>query len=1393
MADADARLTLEQSLAGFLAIDRRLALGSGHTLPNRSNGAVLFADLSGFTALVEALGNELGQRRGAEELSRHMSRLFEALTAEIHAWGGSVVTFIGDAMLCWFDAREPGSPDESSTHGGRSADAASTSAATERAAHAAFALQRAIAPFAQLQSPSGRAIPFFLKVGAACGSVRRLVVGSESERLYDVLAGGTVDRAVNAANAAAPGEVVVSHEVLQHATLRVAPARADANTTYISVVGADGVRRPCPWPTLESPLPVARLRPWLPAAVFERLTTQQAFLGEFRSAVPLFLHFEGIDVDADDGAEAALGAFVRSAADIVRHYGGELLQVVTGDKGNHLYVTFGAPLAHDDDEERALAAAIDLRDMAAGSSTIRSTRAGLSRGRTFVGLFGAPSRQCYAALGDTVNLAARLMSHAAPGQVLVSDRIRSDTGFELVARGTITVKGRPEPVAVRELLARRDDAPARRREHAGDLVGRARELELLLTPLDARARGESLVAVIDGEAGIGKSRLLSALVARADGLRVLAGWADAVERQTAYHAWVGVVRALIVGEGAHGQPTQDALLTRLADLGTEATRRAPLLAPLLRLDIPDNELTAQMTGDVRANNTRVLVADLLAHAAADAALLLTFEDAHWFDSASWALLREVQRRVSGLKVVLTARPLSEHDGVAGVEYRRLLQEPHTLHVTLGALAPADALRLACHRLGVAALPTAVARIVQQRAEGNPLYVQELVLAMVDAGHLSVRHGVCALASGLSEEALADYPETVEGIVAGRIDLLAPDEQLTIKVASVIGRSFTIDTLRDVHPAAPQREALDESLATLERRGIAERDVVDGRPAFTFTHSILQQVVYDRLLFAHRQSLHRSVAEWLERERQHDLAAHFPALARHWEVAGDVPRTLDYLERAGEQATRLFANDEAVAFLTKAQRLQREHHATSIPELAPHERQAKWSRLIGKARLGAGDIDGGYAAMREALRLLGRPEPGRARMALGLLRHVMIQSGHRLAGAKWLSGLGNRRSAVESAEIYQLLTTPYFVRGDWLGGLYANWYSANMAERYADDARSSGLLSLAMSNLGGAWLNIVPVRRIGDWYLYAARERALTDGDSRALGWNYLVEASVRVLNCNVDEAQRPLDEARRIFRELGDSRHWEEMTYFLTTWHFYCGRYDMSVVAAREQLASAQARDDVESQLLARNQLALVAVTRNEASEAADHLGEAALLLERGGNLAERVCTMGVHCLALARAGQPAASIDALRAVTPLLDQVGISNLAVEGFSSIVEAVITLQETGVADPSLHALARKARRLLSSNANMLSRVHRARALILDGVLSRREGRPARTARTWRRAIVRADRDRVPYESARARLECAADLPANDPMRAQYLDHALATFQQLGTPLEQARAQRLHGKG
>lgn len=1369
---------MSDPLAGFLAPDRELAVRQGVALPDRAAGAVLMADLSGFTTLVEAMANEYGPRRGAEELSQHLSRLYGTLTSEVHQRGGSVVTYIGDAMLCWFDDAAPV---------GRAARGA------PRALAAAVALQGVMRRFEALAMPGGATIGFGLKVGVAAGPVRRFLLGTERSRRYDVLAGATVDRAVAAANAARRGEILVSAEALEGIGVRLAEWRDSGETsegTFGVVHSLDDQPLTAPWPSPREHLTEDVVRHWLPAVVADHLVGESAFVGEFRSAIPVFVGFSGIDYDADDDAGTRLDRFAGTVLDVLERHGGELLQVITGDKGSHAYATFGVPVSHDGEEQRALAAALELVALARPGGDVAAIRVGLSRGRAFVGVLGAPQRRGFGVLGDPVNLAARLMGVAQPGQVLITDQLRAGEEFELNPLGVVVLKGRAAATPLFAVVNRRDDAALdfRAHAHAGAMIGRTAELARLTTMLNAAVSGAAGAALIEGEAGIGKSRLLAAMLERAGAFRVVTGWADAVDRRTAYFAWSIVLRRLLGGDDTQPSARLAALTGVLEALGPHAPRRAPLLATLLRLPIPDNELTSQMSGEVRANNTRVLLVELLAHVARERPLLIALEDLHWLDSASWALLREVRRQVPELLLVLSTRPLGAEDtGAATTEYRRLLDHPDTLHVVLGSLPPDDAVALACRRLGVDALPPRVARLVQERAEGHPFFTQELVLAMRDAGHLEVRDGRCSVSASADVTALQEYPDTVEGVVASRLDRLSADEQTTAKVASVIGRSFALRVLRDIHPSGLNEGPLRRALASLERLGIVQAERRGSEDAFTFAHVILQQVTYDRLLYAQRRGLHRAVAEWIEREERDALASHYAVLARHWDLAGEPPRTLLYLDLAGDQAAASFANEEVISLLSRAQKLAAEHAGTLPAEAVRADRLAKWSRRIADARIGIGAIDEGYRDMRQALRLLGRPEPRPLWMALALFGHMAVQIGHRAFGAGLLARRGDSAAALESAWIYHSLVHPYFIRGDWLGGLYANWYMANVAERYQHDPRSKGLLSRGFTNLGGAWLNIVHVRGIGDWYLHSARSRARTEGDLSALGWTYQVEGMVRIFNASLHEAREPLEEARRIYRELGDARLWEETTYSLATWHQLSGDLATSFRIAAEQLASARSRDDAESQLLALNHQALLHVLMGAYSDALSLLAEADRLLGREGNLPERVFTGGVRALALARAGEAATCAKTVGALGPLLSQLGISNIAIEGFSALAEAAAELGDMGNVEPAIGSIGRHAARLFSRNATALSRIHRARAQLQWGRLARGAGQRPRARRHWRRALALAERAGLPYESACARLELALLQEAKGTDRVP-LAQARDAFARMGTAHELARLDR-----
>src|SRR5262245_52773322 len=437
---------------------------------------------------------------------------------------------------------------------------------------------------------------------------------------------------------------------------------------------------------------------------------------------------------------------------------------------------------------------------------------GLATGRAFCGAVGSDVHREYGTIGEVMNLAARLMQ-AAPGRILSDEATyraaRSQLAFQDLP--AISVKGKAEPVTVFQPVE-----PTRRTASPPTMLGRVEERAALIERLRALKDGTSGLIVIDGEPGIGKSRLLADLLerARTREVRTLAGAGDAIEKTTPYHAWRPIFAQLTDLAGAEDAEERRSLILTRVQGDPEMARLAPLFNSVLPLDLPDNELTAQLSGEVRADNTRKLLVRFLQAAAAApdrsiSPLLVVLDDAHWFDSASWAQARQVVAQIKALLLVLATRPLVEP---LPAEYRHICTDAATERLQLEPLSAHDTLGLVCGSLGVRRLPESAAALIE-----------ELAYALRDAGLIRVADGVCTIAPGAGDLRSASFPDTMQAVVAGRIDRLPPGHELTLKVASVIGRLFAFRIVHDVHPIDADKGAIRGYLGDLQRQDFTMLD------------------------------------------------------------------------------------------------------------------------------------------------------------------------------------------------------------------------------------------------------------------------------------------------------------------------------------------------------------------------------------------------------------------------------------------------------------------------------------------------------------------------------------------------------------------------------------------
>ncbi len=873
---------LQDDPRSYIAEARRKALVDGQQIPDTVDGSGLFADISGFTPLTEALASTLGAKRGAEALVDNLNRILEALIGDLHRFGGEVIYFSGDAITCWIDDDD---------------GAAAVSCALQ--------MQRTMAEIGHVEV-GGEDVVLSLKVAVATGSARRFVVGDPELQLIEVLAGSLIDDLAAAEQVAERGDCILAPSTSQSLgqSVSVSEFRSGDDGRQFGVL--ESVAAPVPpgeaFHGFED-LSTEVARSWLLPTVFERLSIGGgAMFAELRTVLPVFIRFGGIDFDSDPEAPAKLKTFVRTAQGILDRFGGSLLQLTLGDKGAYLYAVFGSPQAHEDDSSRAVRAASEIHHAVEGTDVI-DVQIGISRGRVLSGTCGHPQRRTFACLGDPVNLAARLMGKAEPGAVLVTADVVEAAGPLFVWAGIppLQLKGKAAPVEAYVLSGLSRETRKTFTRFPLPLVGRTHELSIIQGRLHDATRGQRNVVGVTAEPGMGKSRLVAEIV---DTLGEVAadlayGEAESFGTTTSYLVWRDVWRSLL---DLDVNPAAATVTDRIRALDERLAPRAPLVAALVGADIPDNEITSLFDPKLRKTSLESLASSMLSEVVDDGPVVIVLEDCHWIDEASIDLLEVLVRDSASLPILFVIAYRTE---IAPAARDRLLQLPTFEELRLAELT-GDEMREAIGTKLVAQFGAeviaspAVIDLVMARSEGNPFVIEELINFLhrksVDiADPRSVRD--------------LDIPESLQAMVLQRVDALEAHPRRALKVGSVVGSEFEAASLPPVYPALGNAR---DVIGFLEYLGSAELVARDGNYEdwWLFRHAVTREVAYESIPFGLRSQLHEAVGSYLEsREESIDL----DRLAYHYWNSENHEKKVDYQRRAAEAAQASYSNAAAIEY------------------------------------------------------------------------------------------------------------------------------------------------------------------------------------------------------------------------------------------------------------------------------------------------------------------------------------------------------------------------------------------------------------------------------------------------------------------------------------------------
>jgi class 3 adenylate cyclase/tetratricopeptide (TPR) repeat protein len=748
--------------------------------------------------------------------------------------------------------------------------------------------------------------------------------------------------------------------------------------------------------------------------------------GERKTVTALFADIRGStelmeDLDPEE-ARALIDPALKLMIEAVQHYGGHVVR----STGDGIFALFGAPVAHEDHPQRALYGALRLQEamrrcsakLVAEGGTPLEARVGINTGEVVVRTLSASGHAEYDTVGHTANLAARMEAVAPTGSIAISEHTRQlvEGYFQLRPRGPTRIKGLNEPVDVYEVVGL---GPVRTRlqRAAGrgltKFVGREREMETLrhAAMLAREGRGQIVAAMADP--GVGKSRLFYEFKATsALGWMVLEALSISHGKASAYLPVIDLLRnyfEIAVSDDARKRREKVAGKIAILDRSLEDT--LPYLLSLLGI-VDGEDPLAQMDARVKKRRTLEAIKRILLRESLNQPLVVVFEDLHWMDSESETLLNLLADSIGTSRILLLVnyRPEYSHKWGSKTYYMQLRLDP---------LGKESAEEMLSTLLGSDATLVPLKRIIAEKTEGNPLFMEEICLSLFEDGTLLRNEGV-ELAKPLASLRI---PPTVQGIIASRVDRLPADEKDLLQTVAVIGTDFNMGVARAV--CSMSDDDLNRILNDLQLAEFIYEQPAAGDVEYTFKHALTHDVAYNSMLAERRKLLHERTAQAIETLYSERVDDHLTELAHHFAHSGNAPKAVEYLGRAGERAAEHGAHSEAVGYFTRALKM-----LSRLPDGTVRDRREldlqmalSWSSFVARGHLAperepalvrARDLAerlGDKANLMEALLGLAHVRLGRSDVELGgeLAQRVLAmgqepEASVMLAGAHNLLGM-----------------------------------------------------------------------------------------------------------------------------------------------------------------------------------------------------------------------------------------------------------------------------------------------------------------------------------------------------------------------------------------------------
>ncbi|OUD12067.1 AAA and adenylate/guanylate cyclase domain-containing protein [Thioflexithrix psekupsensis] len=1392
----------------------------------RHYAALLYTEIAGFARLTQAIPHT--QPHQLHELGQTLDDYFGQLIDHIHAHGGEIIKVSGQTLLVLWPVGITG-PDLNTV--------------TRRAAACALALHEWHEQHVPVFSPYPTETPLVLRSVVDAGSVWAATVGGVQGHWEFLVAGTALTHLRAIQTQARPHQVLIAPHAWE---LIRAYCRGEVLGHYVRLQHILHPLTPRSIPPIElCPETEHALRGYISPIVLAQLDTGYTqWTAELRTVSVLFLNIPALFETStrphlsQHAHDLAMREWLTQTQDVLYelqqtlfHFAGNIVQFMVNDKGLVLIAAWGVPLhTHDDDALRAIRAALHLQNILHDHEL--ESNIGVASGQVLCGHRGNAHRRHFDMMGDVIDLAAYLMQ-------LADDDVICDAATYTQTQAYVEFDTLP-PLEWRDhsfgsTLYRPLPSIIPGDFSPGDLIGRRQargQLMSYLKPLLEENKGSTII--LEGEMGIGKSRFLHdfALQASGEDAFCFTAYAQPVNRRTPYHVWRSLFRQMIRFVWHSVDPGDIAFrLLECFKSSSSAVLHFPLLNSLLAFPFPENDLSKQLQGQLRADNLNQLVVTIMRKMLSQTKHRCVFiiDDAQDLDSASWGLFHSLHQEKLPCLFILSFRTqhtvnLALSEGQPSYPgLKSLFAQSHTHYLHLSALSQGEMIALICQRLHVPHIPPVLAHLFQEKAKGNPLIAEQLSDMLCEQGVIRVLDGQCLMASGMAYIDPDDFPHDVASIIAQRLRSLTPYHRLILHLTSAMNVPFHAELLYIIFvtflPDSDREKALvqmNECLVTLERWHFFQTVETESQVLYRFKHPLIKEMVYQQLNEVKTEALHLALATWYDRLPDNALNAlddTFALRAWHWEQARSVSRAVPLLARLAHYALQWAAYQETLHFYHRINELLNDDPLMIFPA----KQRAQWASQQSEAHAFLGQLGQSRAALEQALTLLKQPLP---RTRLGLWSKMIQLSVKQWWRARQGSRLPVPVMSAEMRDIHFQLAAIYEQLGrlllqprlthfslyfdyDWLTGCYARLQVLPHAEAVSDHAHIAALLA---RNYAGLCLtaDTLALPKMAHFYQQQALRVIDQNVPLASMSWVFWWIGVHELGQGQWRISQQRFARAIELSTQIGDFRRQLENLNLLSCANYHQGLFKQNIQQSQAVYALARQQGDLQAQVWGLCGQALGFLRLGELDTAVQCLKTVQELPSEDIQLLEAIRICGLLTLVYAHQGLPKQAIQMATKTAHLLEKTPPMAIdLLESYASVAQIYLMRWEAHdqpyaderaaapLSAKERYAFARLSRRacgVLLRYARVFP-IAKPRALLWQGLHYWLLGRHQRAHTLWKSCITQAAQLGMVYEEGLAHYELARHGVAGDLTTRLHLRQAQRIFTHLNARDDLARVERL----